>query len=185
MAPHERSVGPDRRKHPNAELGRERRRSSEEPENPAPGDEPERDLEAAGPVDPKARRVRSQPVVDVPRTDHGVALVPRQPIRMTQLRQPLVTVQLPDDLAVTHASGIQGIKSAPVNEGTPPARYRVEVPVDRLSEGKLAVPQEVEAPADERLGLRHHALVPGGKKLGEEDRRRIGGRALEEEGRAS
>ena len=83
----------------------------------------------------------------------GVALVARQPVRLAQADEPLVAVELPDDLAVPHARGVEEVDVGSSARAGPAATHRIEVPVDRIAEGQPAIAEQVEAPSEKRLGL--------------------------------
>ena len=83
----------------------------------------------------------------------GVALVARHPVRLAQADEPLVPVELPDDLAVPHPTGVEEVDVGPVHEGGPLAAHRIEVPVDRIAEGEAAIAEQVEAPGEHRFRL--------------------------------
>ena len=62
-------------------------------------------------------------------------------------REPvLVTVQLPDHLAVADQTHVERIDAAPVNEWRSCARDRIEVPVDRIAEIEIVISEKIETP---------------------------------------
>ena len=62
-------------------------------------------------------------------------------------------VELPDDLAVPHPTGVEEVDVGPVHEGCPLAAHRIEVPVDRIAEREAAIAEQVEAPGEHRFRL--------------------------------
>ena len=154
-------------------------RATEEEECPAPCDEPQGHLEAARPVDAQPWRVGSRPLVQDPREGIRVGLVPRQPVSLTETDEPVVAVQLPDDLAVAYECGVERVESAPVAERGAHLRDRIEMPVHRIAEGKAPVPEQIEAATAGRVGQRQYLTAGLGHADAQEPRRLLARRALE------
>jgi hypothetical protein len=110
------SVSTHPREHLRNELRREVRRLPEEHEGPAPGNDPERHLEAARPVDSETRRVGAEPATSEVRERLRIALVTGRSIGYPQGHEKLLAAQLPDHLAVAEGDGIRGVDQAPVDE---------------------------------------------------------------------
>ena len=159
VALHVRRVLPEAAKEGAAKLGPEGRGALEQVGRPGPRDEPERDLEAAGPVDPHTAWIRRDPASDVAGEDLREALVPRQAIRLTESHHPLVAIQLPDDLAIADGLAVQRVDPAPVAPGRAAATHWVQMPVHRIAESELPVTEEVETALDQRLSLVQDAVA--------------------------
>jgi hypothetical protein len=80
-------------------------------------------------------------------------LVFRQHIRLRQADEPLMTAQLPDDLAVADDIRVERIDAAPMQPRRAMARYRIQMPVQRVAKPKVAVAEEIEAALEETVGL--------------------------------
>ena len=146
---HVRGVRPDGGEHLREQPVRERRRAPEQTEGPAPGDQAQGRLQAARPVDSDPLRVGLEPVAHVKRERLAEAVVPRETERLPQADHPLVTVELPDHLAVPDRPGIERIDQAPVDQRGASPRDRVQVPVHGIAERETAVPEQIEAPLPE------------------------------------
>src|SRR5215467_11971804 len=79
-------------------------------------------------------------------------------------------IELPDNLAVADYRGVERVETAPVHEGSSPPRERVELPVHRITEGQITVPEEIEALERVLFGRAHDVFVRGGPASGEEGR---------------
>src|SRR5438270_4218235 len=127
-------------------IGRKGAHIADEQKTPAPGNEAERNFQAARPVDAHARRVDAEPRLNVFDEGLPVALISGQPPCLAEVNEPLMTIELPDHFAVAHGRAIEGIEPAPVNEWSAAVRNRIEVPVDRVAEFEVAVSEEIETP---------------------------------------
>src|SRR5881628_2332502 len=147
-----RGMSADALGHLGDECGRQPGRAPEEEQRPAPGDETERHFETTRPIDALSSRIRGGPLVHRPDERLAIALVTGQPVGLAESDEPLVAIQLPYDLAVSHDGAVERIQLTPVNERRAPSRDWIELPVDGLSEGEGAVAQEVESPSADFSG---------------------------------
>ena len=109
-------VALDPGEHAGAQLVGERPCAVEQRQRPAPGDQPERRLQAARPVDAHARGICPHPLLHVPGKGVRVALISRQPVGLSEREHPLMAVEFPDNLAVPHHGRVERIEAAPVDE---------------------------------------------------------------------
>jgi hypothetical protein len=116
----------------------------EQVQAPAPRDHAERNLETARPVDAHPDGVGVQPVPHLAGEDIAEPLVAVGAVGLRQTDEPLMAVQFPDDPGIPNHGGIQGADAAPVQHGRATSRHGVEVPVDRLAEGKTRVAEQGE-----------------------------------------
>src|SRR5687767_8926810 len=77
-----------------------------------------------------------------------------QRVRLAQLHEVLVPVQLPRDLLITRNSGIQVVELAPVLERNAFAAYGLEVPVDWLAKTQIFQSQKVKPSIANTIRLR-------------------------------
>jgi hypothetical protein len=129
-------AGPERR--------RDDRRIRKEPQRPHPRHHPERELEAARPVDAEPAWVRAQPSIEVRHELFSVASIAGESVSLSETHGPLVAVQLPHDLAVPDRPAVEWVEPAPVHERRAPSVHRVEMPVDRHSKMQPAMAQDLE-----------------------------------------
>src|SRR6185369_3008089 len=108
---------------------------------------------AARPVDADTRRIGARPFADDGGKALGVSLVTGHPVRLAQANEPLVPVELPDDLAVPDPPRVEEVDVGPVHEGGPLAAHGIEVPVERIAERQAALADEVEASGAEGVRL--------------------------------
>src|SRR6185503_366457 len=141
-----------------SELRRERRRSVEECERPAPRDQPEGDLETARPVDAHAGRVRPEPFGDRVSEAGRIALVTGAAVRLAEPDEPLVPVELPDNLAVPDHGCVEWVEQGPVEEGSPTLRHGIEMPVDRIAKGQISIAEQVEPLLERAIGCGDDAV---------------------------
>src|SRR5438046_7597403 len=88
--------------------------AAQQVEHPEPRDPTERNLEAARPVDPALARVGLDPRVDVRERLSGPPLVTAEVVRLCEMQQPLMAVELPGDLAVADHALVEVWDLAPV-----------------------------------------------------------------------
>ena len=153
--------------------------------NPDPGERAERHLEGAGPVDAALERVRLHPAFPLRKGVVQKLRPARQPPRLREQNQVLMPIDLPDDLVVARARGIEVRNAAEVGGSgldaagviappadVPPGLY-VEaeqretapqnVPGDALDVGRVGGPPQ---PPHHRFrigkrGQRRHCIQPG------------------------
>jgi hypothetical protein len=167
-----RGVGYHGREKPRLQLGREGPRGTQQQEDPAPRDEAERHLEAAGPVDADAPWVLRHPMVEVPSGLLGIPLVARESMRLRQRHEPLMAAQLPDHLAVPDGGRFEGVDASPWHARGLPAGDRIAMPVDGMAEVEAPIAEQVEPFPQRRLGRAHdpgarlrHPLAQKGRDL--------------------
>ena len=139
-----RSIAPSPRPAPG---GLSARRAAKQLEAPAPGHQSQRHLQAAGPVDAHAPGVGGHPGAHAIGKHRGIPFVAGETVGLSQMNQPLVAIELPDDLAVSDHVAIERIPiRLPSAHERPNQRsgHGVEMPVDRLSENEVAVAEEIE-----------------------------------------
>ena len=160
------------------------RRLFEEVKRPEPRDRAEGDLQAAGPINPLLGRVARDPGEEVGDERLRVPLIARVPVSLPQRDEILVTVQLPDDLAVAHAAGVEGRNATPVPDGRLTPRNGIEMPIDRLAEAQAAPTQQIELPGGDPLGAPDHPrLSPRSEAPAQQGTRRLSVAEGGEEGR--
>ena len=103
------------------DIRRKRSRITDEHETPTPRDEPERNFQAARPVDAHARRVQAKPCQQVSNQRLRVALIAGQSPGLAEVHEPLVAVELPGHFAVADRVAVQRIQPTPVDEWRSPA----------------------------------------------------------------
>src|SRR6266550_8246760 len=141
------------------DIGCESPRIADENQRPAPCDEPECNFEAARPVDADAWWVQAKPRQH--RVDDGLRITPvaGQSPRLRQLNEPLMAIELPDHFAVTNRCAVERVHLAPMNEGSTPARNRIEVPIERIAELEIAISEEIESAGGGVMGGDQHRLT--------------------------
>src|SRR5438034_699984 len=133
------------RNHRGAQPAGKRRGALEQGQRPAPGDQPEPYLQAARPVDAHPNGIGTHPLFHIPAEEVRVPLVASESVRLAEIEQPLVAVELPDHLAISDQRGVERIEVTPVNKWRAATRRRVQVPVHRIAEVEGAVAQQIEA----------------------------------------
>ena len=143
--------------HHGEQLSLEARRQglAEQRQRPQPGDQPQRHLQAARPVDASPARVRGRPPADRPDEGPAPAFVACEPIRLPERHQPLVAAELPLDLAVSNLPAVEHIQPAPVHERRAHAGHRVELPVQWIAEREALVAEQIEAAGARTSGPFH------------------------------
>ncbi len=184
-------VRPDRCQQCHGPRAGDHGRMANERGHPTPRHQAMRDFETAGPIDPVAARVGADPRLDRRHAFGGITLVARQGPCLCEVDDPLVTIELPHDLAVAHDRRVQWIETAPVHEWCASRRDRIQMPVDWVTEGQRTVSQQVEAPLDQSCGSRDdlapffdgacidHSLDAWLRKPGEEAARKCRSQGLE------
>src|SRR5207247_6363011 len=89
------------RNHRGAQPAGKRRGALEQGQRPAPGDQPEPYLQAARPVDAHPKGIGTHPLFHIPAEEVRVPLVASESVRLAEIEQPLVAVELPDHLAIS------------------------------------------------------------------------------------
>src|SRR5437867_2111567 len=133
------------RNHRGAQPAGKRRGALEQGQRPAPGDQPEPYLQAARPVDAHPNGIGTHPLFHIPAEEVRVPLVASESVRLAEIEQPLVAVELPDHLAISDQRGVERIEVTPVNKWRAATRRRVQVPVHRIAEVECAVAEQIEA----------------------------------------
>ena len=133
---------------------RETWRGPEEVQPPNPRDHSKGHLKAAGPIHSALRGIRAHPVHQVLDERRCVALVARIPIGLPEGYEILLPIELPDQLVVSCDLRVQVIDAAPMPVARPRSRCWVPVPIDRVAEIQVGMPQEVELPVASPLRLR-------------------------------
>src|SRR5205807_1462607 len=116
------------RNHRGAQPAGKRRGALEQGQRPAPGDQPEPYLQAARPVDAHPNGIGTHPLFHIPAEEVRVPLVASESVRLAEIEQPLVAVELPDHLAISDQRGVERIEVTPVNKWRAATRRRVQVP---------------------------------------------------------
>src|SRR4026208_849662 len=79
--------------------------------------------------------------------------VAAQYVRLAQLHEILMPVQLPRDLLITCNSGVEIVELAPVLDRNSFAAHRLEMPVDWIAETQVFQTQQIELPFADSIGL--------------------------------
>src|SRR5436190_1293176 len=98
--------------------------------NPDPGERAETDFERARPIDPSMQRILIEPTFDLPVNLFREIGAARQNVRLRQQDKMLVPVQLPDDLVIAGARGVEIRNAAEVDGGSFPAAHIIAAPLN-------------------------------------------------------
>jgi len=124
----------DRDQQPAVEPGGQQGRILDQGQRPAPRDQPQAQLEHAGPVDAPAGRIIIEPALPLIEERAGAALFPLQQPGLAEGDKVLVAVELPDLLDARAAAGPPVRDGRPVAEGHGALRQGIEMPVDACGE---------------------------------------------------
>lgn len=109
---------------------------------PAPGNQTVRGLETACPIAADLGQVRHEPGLHGLRPGRGITIVTRHLTSLTEIDNPLMSVEFPDEGAVPRPRGIQRIDAAPAHPGRARSSDRIAMPVDRSSDRDIVEPQQ-------------------------------------------
>ncbi len=134
-------------------------RGLEEVQPPDPGNRAERQLEAAGPVDPAFGRVPVHPAHQVLHERRRVPFVPAIPVGFPQNHEVLMPIELPNQLVVGRTVGLGVLDHAPMQAADALSGHRIEVPVHREAKVHAGTSQQVEQPLPNTFGLFEDAVL--------------------------